>query len=151
MARQNGLVIGRAPDLAIESQSTFLTALGHIYCQQGEKRLMLAVLKDAATCVERYYRIDNHSSRPAYRAALDWILSQDQRWPFSFENICLTLDFDPVQVRAALLSANYAPNGTRQVCRASGEIRTGRSQMRTARPMNRVASPSGEPCIARHS
>lgn len=104
MARQDGLVIGGASDSAIESPSIFLTALGRIYCQQGEKRLMLAVLKDAAGCVERYYRIDNHSSRPAYRAALDWILAQDQRWPFSLENICLTLDFDPVQVRAALLS-----------------------------------------------
>ena len=104
MARQDRLVIGRVPDSAIESSSTFLTALGHIHCRQGEERLMLAVLKDAAGCMERYYRIDNHSSRPAYRAALDWILAQDQRWPFSFENICLALDFDPVQVRAALLS-----------------------------------------------
>ena len=104
MARWDRLAIGRVSDSAIESPSIFLTALGHIYCQQGEQRLMLAVLKDAAGCVERYYRNDNHSGRPAYRAALEWILSQDQRWPFSFENICLALDFDPVQVRAALLS-----------------------------------------------
>jgi len=47
MARQDRLVIRRIEDSAIESPSTFLTALGHIHCRQGEERLMLAVLNHA--------------------------------------------------------------------------------------------------------
>ena len=87
-----------------ESKPSLLTVLEQIDYQQGEKRLMLAVLKDAVGCIERYSSGRGARSRPAYRAALRWVFAHDQGWPFSFENICLALDLDPARLRSALCS-----------------------------------------------
>lgn len=83
---------------------SLLAVLEQLHYQQGEKRLMLAVLRDAVTCVERYHSERGARSLPAYRAALRWIFAQDQEWLFSFENICLALDLDPGRLRSALCS-----------------------------------------------
>lgn len=85
-----------------EPQPSLLTMLEQLHYQQGEKRLMLAVLRDAVICIERYQDARGAHSWPAFRAALSWVLSHDRRWPFSFENICLALDLDPVRLRSAL-------------------------------------------------
>jgi hypothetical protein len=81
---------------------SLLTVLEQLHYQQGEKRLMLAVLMDAVTCIERYHSERGARSLPTYRAALRWVLAQDQEWLFSFENICLALDLDPGRLRSAL-------------------------------------------------
>lgn len=72
--------------------------------REGEKRLMLAVLKDAVGCIERYGTEQRWQGWPACRAALQWVLSHDRTWPFSFENICLALDLDPSRLRSSLCS-----------------------------------------------
>lgn len=91
-------------DASADTQPSLLLLLEQLDYQQGEKRLMLAVLKDAVGCIERYGSGRGVRSLPAYRAALRWIFAQDQAWPFSFENICLALDLDPVRLRFALCS-----------------------------------------------
>ena len=87
-----------------EPRSSLLLLLEQLDYQQGEKRLMLAVLKDAVECIEHYSSGCGARSLPAYRAALRWVFAQDQAWSFSFENICLALDLDPVRLRFALCS-----------------------------------------------
>ena len=47
---------------------------------------MLAVLKDAIECIERYRRDHGARSRTTYLDALRWIRNHDCSWPFSFEN-----------------------------------------------------------------
>lgn len=84
------------------SRSSLLTMLEQLHYQQGEKRLMLAVLRDAVLCIERYQSGHGAHSWPACRAALYWVLSHNRTWPFSFENICLALDLDPGRLRSAL-------------------------------------------------
>jgi hypothetical protein len=87
---------------------SLLAVLEPLHYQQGEKRLMLAVLKDAVTCIERYHSERGARSLQTYRAALRWIFAQDQEWLFSFENICLALDLDPGRLRSALRSPSLA-------------------------------------------
>ena len=91
-------------DVRVERQPSLLTILERLCYQQGEKRLMLAILKDAVGCIERYGTGHGLQSWPACRAALQWVLCQDRTWPFSFENICLALDLDPVRFRSVLCS-----------------------------------------------
>jgi hypothetical protein len=91
-------------DVTMDRRLFLLPVLEQLDYQQGEKRLMLAVLKDAVGSIERYSSGREVRSLQAYRAALHWVFAQDQAWPFSFENICLALDLDPVRLRSALCS-----------------------------------------------
>ena len=70
---------------------------------EGEKRLMLAILKDAVECLEKYREVRNNSSRELYQNALEWIGDQGTDWLFSFNNICDLLGFDPDYLRDFLL------------------------------------------------
>ncbi len=69
----------------------------------GERGLMLAVLEDAI----RNYQDHLHSSRVRprllARQAERWISSEDTSWPFSFENICSSLEIEPAGLRAKVL------------------------------------------------
>jgi hypothetical protein len=66
----------------------------------GEKALMLAVLEDAIRCLERRSRAAARLAREAEA----WIRATDQRWPFSFVNVCAHLDIDARRLRRALLA-----------------------------------------------
>ena len=66
----------------------------------GEKALMLAVLEDAIRCLESRSR----SAARLAREAEAWLRSTDQRWPFSFVNVCAYLDIDARRLRSALLA-----------------------------------------------
>ncbi len=91
-------------DAGADTQPSLLMLLEQLDYQQGEKRLMLAVLKDAVECIEHYSSGRGSQSLPVYRAALRWVFARDQEWPFSFENICLALDLDPARFRFTLCS-----------------------------------------------
>src|SRR5262249_53617252 len=82
-----------------EPKGSLLPALEQLDYQRGAERLMLAVLKDAVDCIERYRSRHGARSRPEYEAALHWVRVQDRVWPFSFENICLRLDLDADRLR----------------------------------------------------
>ncbi len=84
--------------------SPLLPLLTHLRYEQGEKRLMLAVLTDAVGCIERYSEGRGAQSWPAFYAARRWVLDRDRTWPFSFENICLALDLDPDRIRSVLFA-----------------------------------------------
>jgi len=91
-----------------EPQSALLSLLERLHYQQGEKRLMLAVLTDVVGCIERYRSGHGPRSWPAFRTALSWVLSHDRAWPFSFEHICLALDLDPARL-CSILCAPLPP------------------------------------------
>ncbi|MGH7771346.1 MAG: hypothetical protein ACREQA_03840 [Candidatus Binatia bacterium] len=79
----------------------------------GEKRLMLAILKDAVECLEKYRRARNSSGRELYQNAIDWVEDTGIEWLFSFNNICDLLGFDPDFLRESLLKREHRT--TRQV------------------------------------
>jgi hypothetical protein len=71
------------------------------HTQQPEKRLMLAVLKDALDVLR--HREAVRDCVPRLRAqAESWVPSDDRAWPFSFLNICQALDLDVGRLRTVV-------------------------------------------------
>ena len=96
-------VLSAAPTLPL------LPTLEQLHYEKGEERLMLAVLKDAVECIERYRHKHGARSRSTYHDALQWIRGRDHTWLFSFENVCLGLDLDPSRLRS-VLDPNLSPH-----------------------------------------
>ncbi|HEY7321067.1 MAG TPA: hypothetical protein VIE89_26165 [Candidatus Binatia bacterium] len=89
------------PDIFLPSQ--FYGAAGLSRQLEGEKRLMIAILKDAVECLEKYRGARNSAGRGHYENALEWVQDTGTEWLFSFTNICDLLGFDPEYVRHVLL------------------------------------------------
>jgi hypothetical protein len=66
-----------------------------------EKTLMLAVLEDAVTCIQKYRPSPSGKGKRLFHDARDWIFADEEDWPFSFINVCETLGFDPGYLRSA--------------------------------------------------
>ena len=69
----------------------------------GEKRLMIAILRDAVECLEKYRGDRNSSGKELYQNALEWVADKNTEWLFSFDNIFELLGFDPDYMRVHLL------------------------------------------------
>lgn len=89
------------PDVFLPSQ--FYGAGGLSRQLEGEKRLMIAILKDAVECLDKYRGAKSSSGRSHYQNALEWIQDPGTDWLFSFINICDLLGFDPDYMREVLL------------------------------------------------
>jgi len=89
------------PDTCLPSQ--FYGNRGLSRQLEGEKRLMIAVFKDAVECLEKYRNSRNSLSRELYQNSLEWIEDQSTEWLFSFDNICGLLGFDPDYTRSFLV------------------------------------------------
>ena len=102
------------PDIFLPSQ--FYGAGGLSRKLEGEKRLMIAILKDAVECLEKYRGARSGSGRSNYDNAIEWVEDTGTEWLFSFTNICDLLGFDPHYVREELLKREnryIKPNRTR--------------------------------------
>lgn len=89
------------PDIFLPSQ--FYGSAGLSRQLEGEKRLMIAVLKDAVECLEKYRGSKNSVGQCQYLSAIEWVEDTDTDWLFSFTNICDLLGFDPEYLREVLL------------------------------------------------
>ena len=89
------------PDIFLPSQ--FYGAGGLSRHLEGEKRLMIAILKDAVECLNKYRGARSSAALSQYQNALEWVEDKDMDWLFSFNNICDHLGFDPDYFRQVLL------------------------------------------------
>ena len=89
------------PDIFLPSQ--FYGAGGLSRKLEGEKRLMIAILKDAVECLEKYRGARSSAGRSNYQNAVEWVEDTSTDWLFSFTNICDLLGFDPHYMREELL------------------------------------------------
>ena len=89
------------PDIFLPSQ--FYGSTGLSRKLEGEKRLMIAVLKDAVECLEKYRAARSSAGRSEYLSAIEWVEDPSTDWLFSFTNICDLLGFDPEYLREVLL------------------------------------------------
>jgi hypothetical protein len=64
---------------------------------------MIAILKDAVECLDKYRGARSSPGRSHYENALEWVQDKGTDWLFSFPNICDLLGFDPDYLRAELL------------------------------------------------
>lgn len=96
---------------------------------QPEERLMFAVLTDAIECFQKYLDAKSRKQLALSNSAEAWILSNNHS-PFSFENICETLNINPVYLRLGVLrwrddrQAKLAVEKRPRVRAISGRIKT---------------------------
>jgi hypothetical protein len=89
------------PDTCLPSQ--FYGNRGLSRQLEGEKRLLIAVMKDAVECLEKYRSVRAGPGRELYEHSLEWVTDAGTEWLFSFDNICGLLGFDPEYTRTFLL------------------------------------------------
>lgn len=71
--------------------------------KEPERRLMVAVLEDAVSCLSLNPRDCNLRQRKQYEEAKQWVTAEeDTEWIFSFRNICEILGMDPSYLRRGL-------------------------------------------------
>ena len=88
------------PDVMLPAQ--YFTLLRKRSPQGPEYLLIIAMLQDAIECFQKYRYTADENGRQLFEDAREWITSDDQSWPFSFENICGVLNLDPGYLRAGL-------------------------------------------------
>ncbi len=101
------------PDIfgpALVMPEQFFGADESLSAVSGERRLMLAVLEDAVFCYQSYALSRDARRKFEFSEAKSWIENDDRDWPFSFENICAVLGFDPECLRSGLREQIGASN-----------------------------------------
>jgi site-specific DNA-cytosine methylase len=61
------------------------------------------MLQDAVNCFQNYAGARDKKKRALFLEAEEWILDQDRRYFFSFENVCGSLSLDPNYLRQGLM------------------------------------------------
>ncbi len=69
---------------------------------QPEKRLMLAVMENAIATFQKSIYGATRRQRRLLKETEEWMYSDDTSWPFSFENICASLDIEADYLRGGL-------------------------------------------------
>jgi methylphosphotriester-DNA--protein-cysteine methyltransferase len=89
------------PDVLASNQ--FHTILKSSHMPDPERRLMVAILEDAVSCLSKDPRGCPRQQKKAFEEAHSWINANDtDGWVFSFTNVCETLGFDPSYLRRGL-------------------------------------------------
>ncbi len=70
---------------------------------------MRAVLEDAIDCLRKQSRKSGRRAQRLAQEAEEWLFDNDQRWPFSFVNICHVLGIDPEYIRRGLKQRRQEP------------------------------------------
>ena len=87
-----------------------------------ERRLRFALLEETLRVLVGVGSRSGSASRRAVADARDWVLSDDTKWPFSFQNVCDALNIDADGLRRRL-----APwlSSTLQASGSPGELSIG--------------------------
>ena len=90
---------------------------------------MLAVLEYALDCFQKYAHSDDVRGQQLFSDSHSWIMSDERKWLFSFENICEIVDMNPSYIREGLVRwrvnrasemATLQPEGVAMVAAAAG-------------------------------
>jgi len=71
--------------------------------ETSRKELASGILKQAVLDLRRFHGATSAVEREFYLDAHQWITSDDCSWPFSFLNVCQTLNLAPGTVREEVL------------------------------------------------
>jgi hypothetical protein len=71
--------------------------------ETSRKDLAAGILKQAALDLRRFHDASSPVEREFYLDAHRWVTSDDCSWPFSFLNVCQTLNLVPGTVRGDVL------------------------------------------------
>ena len=73
------------------------------HVETSRKDLADGILKQAALDLRRFHGATSGLEREFYLDAYRWVTSDDCNWPFSFLNVCQTLNLAPETVREDVL------------------------------------------------
>jgi hypothetical protein len=90
---------------------------------EPEQELMLAILCDAIECIFKYCEEPVPMRAKLFRDAQEWLFDEEEKEPFSFLNVCDSLNFDPGYLRRGVLEKMRAKS---VMTLASAGRRTGR-------------------------
>jgi hypothetical protein len=77
--------------------------------REPERRLMVAILEDAVSCLSLNPQRCNLKQRKQYEEAAEWVFAEDEtEWIFSFRGICDALGLDPGYLRRGLTRPTVA-------------------------------------------
>jgi hypothetical protein len=89
------------PDVLASNQ--FHAVLKSSHMPDPERRLMVAILEDAVSCLSKDPRRCQRQQKNAFEEAHSWVNANDtDGWVFSFTNVCETLGLDPSYLRRGL-------------------------------------------------
>ena len=71
--------------------------------EMSQRELASEILKQAAQDLRRFHEATTAVERELYQDACSWVISDDCSWPFSFLNVCQTLNLAPGTVREEVL------------------------------------------------
>jgi hypothetical protein len=101
VATHQDLALLFEPDILAPEQ--FHAVLRNNQASDPERRLMVAILEDAVSCLARDPRSCARQQRKAFEEAHSWVNAQDgEEWVFSFNNVCEMLGFNPAFLRRGL-------------------------------------------------
>lgn len=89
------------PDLMTPEQ--FFGLLRQRSWQDGERRLMAAVLQDGIENFQKYAFAQDPLGRELFDVEHSWLVAEDDHALFSFNTVCEVLDIDADCLRAGLL------------------------------------------------
>lgn len=69
---------------------------------EPERELMLAILADAIECILKYCEQPIPMRIKLFQEAREWLFDHEEKEPFSFLNVCETLDLDPSYLRRGI-------------------------------------------------
>src|SRR4051794_32630622 len=93
---------------------------------KAKQKLAAGVLTQARRDLRRFYQPKTTAERELFLDAYSWLVSDNDRWPFSFRNVCRLLDRAPEALRRELLgevSLGAVPYWSRRVGDAVRGIR----------------------------
>jgi len=91
---------------------------------KGEVALMYAVLEDAVKCFAKQFVEKRLRTKRLAEEAEEWFLANDERWPFSFINVCAALGLNPQYLRQGLDQWRQQQPGKLRQMRKQGVHRT---------------------------
>src|SRR5437867_10766495 len=98
----------------------------------GERRLLWAMLLDAASCFYKHRHARDNTGRKLFREAERWIRWRGDGSPFSFQAVCDVLGLNAQRVRVSLLECVYG-NLRDPIRSADEDRRTGERRPRQLR------------------
>lgn len=79
----------------------------------GERRLLWAMLLDAAACFDKHRNARDNAGRKLFRDAERWLRDRNESSAFSFPAVCDVLGLDARRVRITLLECVYGSTDDR--------------------------------------
>jgi hypothetical protein len=99
---------------------------------KAKQKLAAGILLQARRDLRRFRDTRRAAERELYLDAYTWVIADNQRWPFSFRNVCKLLHLAPDELRQDLLhevSLNACRYWTRRSVRLLRQFQTSLRQM----------------------